>query len=57
MVYNRWRVKMSEQEKLETIKKALKFVEGAIQEALAGNNDELQTALEILQTFGESKSI
>jgi hypothetical protein len=56
MVYNFWRVKMSEQEKLETIKKALKFVEGAIQEALAGNNDELQTALEILQTFGESKS-
>ena len=47
---------MSEQEKLETVKSALKFVKNAIQEALAGNNDELQTALEILQTFGEAKS-
>lgn len=45
----------TDEQKKEIVKQGLEFVHFAIQEAMNGNQDELMTALEVLELMREEK--
>ena len=46
---------LTDEQKLVIVREGLEFVHFAIQEAQAGNMDELDTALEVLELMREEK--